>query len=499
MGPFALLGLLSGVLLVGALNSGDEDDTDQVDTDPQGSDLLDGRAQADPYPRHSEARFTSSEDGIEIDVPPDETGRLASVIYVDTEDNADNFTETYEARFYLVPEETNWSDSSWETRNDIPGAADFDGDPFNYQLEDFEKQFDLHLLGTVDLGANSVTNAFPEQGNMAAPLPDISANRPVEVYYLEATTDGDELITFLPEDFVETRNGALRVSATEDTVGTDGVDWISADAANIRVDGLGGDDILETGFAGVTLLGGAGDDVINATGQDVLIDAGSGDDRVTAVVGEIDGGEGRDQITLLGGSASGGLGDDILYKYGDAPGVLQGDAGADTLTIFGAESEAFGGIGDDFIGVNTGALGYGEAGNDRLQLESGAFGDGGAGDDLITVWNQFRPSDDAGPARATGGSGADTFDVRVWNAFGGEADGIYLNIEDFNVDEDILQVGVFQTGNEVAGVEINEASNGAFTDVRVSYTGYEGRAGGIATIRLNGTTGLAAENVVIVS
>ena len=347
------------------------------------------------------------------------------------------------------------------------------------------------------MGANTAINTFPEQGNMAGPLPDISANRAVEVFYLEANTDGDDLITFLPQDFIETRNGAERVAVTEDTVGTDGVDWISADAANIRVDGQGGNDVLETQFANVQLFGGAGDDDITSAGEDVQIDAGPGDDRVNAAVGAVDGGEGRDQITVRGGRASGGLGDDTLYKYGDDFGVLSGDAGADNLTVFGAASEAYGGSGDDFIGVNTGALGYGEAGNDRLQLESGAFGDGGAGDDVFTVWTQFRPSDDAGPARAVGGSGADTFDVRVWNAFGGEADDIYLTIEDFNVDEDVLQVGVFQTGNDVPSVEINEAADGAFTDVRVTYTGDEGRAGGIATIRLNGTTGLAAENVVI--
>ena len=116
-------------------------------------------------------------------------------------------------------------------------------------------------------------------------------------------------------------------------------------------------------------------------------------------------------------------------------------------------------------------------------------------EELVHAWNQFRDED--GPATATGGDGSDTFDARVWNGFGGEADDIYLHITDFDVDEDVLQVGVFQTDNEVAGVEVIEADGGTHTDVRVTYTGRPGTAPGIAIIRLDGTPGITADHIVI--
>ena len=75
MGPLALLSLLSGVLLLSVFHSGD--DTDQNDTHPDDTDLLDERDVTDPHPG---ATFTVSADGVEIEVPPDATVRLASVI-----------------------------------------------------------------------------------------------------------------------------------------------------------------------------------------------------------------------------------------------------------------------------------------------------------------------------------------------------------------------------------------------------------------------------------
>ena len=94
-------------------------------------------------------------------------------------------------------------------------------------------------------------------------------------------------------------------------------------------------------------------------------------------------------------------------------------------------------------------------------------------------------------------SSPDTFDARVWNARDGEADNIYMTITDFDPTEDVLQVGVFQTGNNVDSIEIVEADDGSYSDVRVTYTPQDGLDPGIAVIRLEGTTGVTADQIVI--
>lgn len=356
----------------------------------------------------------------------------------------------------------------------------------------------LELLGTVELGIENATAFYgpADPGSADAFLPDVTANAPVDVNYTEANTDGDELLYLLPDDYVETRNGVPRVDVAEDTTGTSGSDWLFATTDGITLDGQGGDDLLQTLSADVTLNGGAGDDNLSL-GPDGRADGGDGDDIINAMGTDADvvGGAGDDQIGIQGGVAFGGAGDETLDSFGPAPAILDGGAGEDRLFTRSEGSENSGGAGDDFIGVGAGVSGFGGTGNDHLQVESGGLASGGDGDDLITVWNQFRDED--GPAIVSGGDGADTFDARVRNAFDGEADDIYLRITDFDVDEDVLQVGLFDPGNDVSGVEVIEAADGAHTDVRVTHSGRNGLDGGIAVIRLDGTPGITPDHVVI--
>ncbi|MFY0679752.1 MAG: hypothetical protein JXR13_04170 [Thalassovita sp.] len=488
MGVIAALALLSGIMMSSIFDS----DDDSVTTDePELPDEPE-----DPVEElDTGATFSLTEDGVEIEVGDDETGTVAAIYYTDTEDtgNPDEFLQTDEARFYLVPEGVDWSSASWETQTIIPGADEFEGPITDYELAEFEEQHGLELLGVVDLmGVPLDTNDPSNRVGV------IQSNTSVSNYYLEAETDGDELVRFLPEDYVITREGVPEVTVVEDTTGTEETEWLSADADGITVDGAGGNDILNTDRANVTLIGGQGDDTIESTGVDLVADTGDGDDYVRGgSFATVDLGAGNDRATILSGTVHGGEGDDRLTSSRHDVSLLYGEAGNDSISISGAGSEAHGGSGDDFVGVNNSAVGYGGEGDDRLQLDSGTTGYGGAGDDLFTVWNQFRDED--GPAIVTGGEGADTIDARVWNAFRGEADDIYLRVTDFDPAEDVLQVGVFQTANEVDNIELVEAEDGSYTDVRVNYTALWSLPPGTAVIRLEGAIGMTADQIVITS
>ena len=482
MTPLLLLAMLSGLVL----SVGDDDDEELIPSDPETpEDPEDPDLVGDIG-----ASFVQTADGVEIELGEDETGSLAVLYYEDTEDRTD-FLEIYEARFYLVPEGVDWSDASYETQFDVPGAGADGQDPFLYELADFEAYHGLELLGVVNLDDPMVDTTAPNEG-----VGDIVANGPVEGYFLTANTDGDELISFLPEDFVVLRNGVPEVVVEQDTTGTEGTDWLNASADGIAVSGGAGDDILTTTNADVILEGGVGNDTIEAFASDAMILGGEGDDYIRGTSATITGGEGNDRIDVFSGLAEGGEGNDRLQNYPDGPALLYGQAGDDTVSASGTESRAFGGAGNDFVGVDNGAIGHGGNGEDHLQVKSGSVAFGGAGDDLFTVWNQFRDPD--GPATVTGGEGADTIDARVWNAGGGEADQIYLHMTDFDPAEDVLQVGVFQTqDSRVVDIEIIESPDGSGTDVRVEYSPRFGNEPGIAVIRLEGTTGLSEDQIII--
>lgn len=399
-----------------------------------------------------------------VDVGEDETGSLVLFNYEDTEDAGNGLLEIFEQRLYLVPEGVV-----------LPqGEAGASNDNFrdDLSLDELEELYGLELLGSWDLGTITPTDEEPffEDNRIAPPV--IQANAPISNYDVLAITDGDEIFEIRPEGFVPpppTYQGVPQQEVTADTTGTDATDWLTAQADSVVLNGAAGDDLLEGTANNVTLIGGEGADELRNMGQG----------------GSAQGGPGDDVLQVADGEALGGPGNDLLSTFGPATSVLRGEAGDDGITAFGAGTTVYGGEGEDFLGLNDGATGYGGAGDDLMQLDPGTRGYGGDGDDLFNIWNQFTESD---TPVATGGAGSDTFDMQVWNAYG-ETDAIYSRITDFDPDEDILQVGSFQTtGNAVDFVSIEEASDGSYTDVLVHYTNTQGLEPGIAVIRLDGVT-----------
>ena len=91
----------------------------------------------------------------------------------------------------------------------------------------------------------------------------VTSNVPIKSYLLEANTSGDDLLYFLQEDYVVTINGDAVTLMFEDTLGTPGFDWLSADAEGITVNGRQGDDVLHSTSANVVLNAEEGDDILD--------------------------------------------------------------------------------------------------------------------------------------------------------------------------------------------------------------------------------------------
>ncbi|WP_146346171.1 hypothetical protein [Falsiphaeobacter marinintestinus] len=116
MGPLALILLLSG-LAIGSLLISDDDDSVAVDDsdpmDEMDDEELPNETEVPDIMPDTGASFVQTEDGVDIELGEDETGSLAVIYYLDTQDDPDDFIATDEARFYLVPEGVDWSDASW--------------------------------------------------------------------------------------------------------------------------------------------------------------------------------------------------------------------------------------------------------------------------------------------------------------------------------------------------------------------------------------------------
>lgn len=96
-------------------------------------------------------------------------------------------------------------------------------------------------LGEDETGGIAVMY-YTDTEDPSARVGDIETSTPIDSYYLAANTDGDDLVTFLPTDYVVTINGVPETTVTEDTVGSDGDDDINITAG--------------------TVLGGTGDDTV---------------------------------------------------------------------------------------------------------------------------------------------------------------------------------------------------------------------------------------------
>ncbi|MBV9526954.1 calcium-binding protein, partial [Sphingomonas sp.] len=190
--------------------------------------------------------------------------------------------------------------------------------------------------------------------------------------------------------------------------------------------GMGGNDHLIAGYYTGTLDGGDGDDIVDGRNSQYLnaVLGGAGNDTLytnSNTFARADGGAGNDTI-YAHGTTNGGTGNDtIVMQYTYYGGLVDGDAGNDTITAADSGNTIAGGAGADHI--NGGSV------DDRLGSadflpNSSTFADdvglehdvvnGGGGDDYVSVGY----GDDA-----DGGSGDDTLHLSL----GGATSGVTLN------------------------------------------------------------------------
>ncbi len=509
--PFLAFGLfaLTAEFLPSPADDDDMDPADPVDpVDP--ADPADPMDPADPVdPSTLGATFTGDSTGVDITFGENETGRLAVVTYSDTEDTGDpnTFQEVHEARYYLVPATVAWPDNTSETQGEIPGAAADEVAAGTYDLAAFEDRLGLELLGVVDLLADG--NATPTSRDMAAALPPLTTNATPEYLYIEANTDGDELITFLQEGWIETRNGVAQTPVTEATTGTDDVEWFVSDTTGIQIDAAGGDDFVDVTAADASVAGGAGEDNLTVAGSG-LLNGGEDDDSLLAT-------EMTGAVTMFGGAgddvldnrsaegaagvfiAQGDVGNDILSTNSASGSSLYGGLGNDILSSVRVTPgtttvELYGDEGDDTLNIDNDTSGFGGEGADLLQVAAGGTGDGGAGDDTLQVLDFFGEED--GRAVISGGTGVDVFDIVVRNPFGTATDNIFAEITDFDPNTEVLQVSSFGDPNAINRISITEDPNGAFTDVEVFFNPVNSTQDAVSTIiRLTGATGVTTAQV----
>lgn len=179
----------------------------------------------------------------------------------------------------------------------------------------------------------------------------------------------------------------------------DADDLITTGAGNDLLDGGEGNDEIDAGAGDDVLHGGLGDDILRGNDGNDQVFGHVGDDQLFGGLGDdaLNGGEGDD--TLIGGE-----GDDQLL----------GSLGNDTLIGGNGQDVLFGGSGDDVL--------------DGRDDDGMDFLNGGAGNDhLIAGFGDH----------LNGGDGADLFSVET---------GSNVFIDDFNIDEDTLEIAYDATG-----------------------------------------------------
>lgn len=180
----------------------------------------------------------------------------------------------------------------------------------------------------------------------------------------------------------------------ENVTGSQGDDVLIGDDNDNVLDGSGGADFILGGGGGDTLLGGEGDDNIRGEAGDDVLDGGAGDDLLRGGAGtdSFTGGDGFDRISFFHQDATQGVVASLLT------GTITNDGygNAETFTGF----EGLGGhtrFADDFTGDdadNLFLIGGGDTlhaggGNDEIQVDDApALIDGGDGIDTITLFTQ---------------------------------------------------------------------------------------------------------------
>lgn len=387
-----------------------EDDApeDELPEEDPETDTPDDAEDDTPEEERDTGASVIEEDGVvTVELGEDETGTLAMVMYIDSEDAGIGLAEYHEARLYLVPEGA-----------EIPTGenGDFDGSglPLMFELDDLERSLELELLQSWDLGEVQPTNEEPYFTSSVVEPPEIRTEDPISYYSIDANTDGDDIVSIEETDGADTSPTVFVVRYT-----VDGATQELA-ASGGTFGGTDADEMIETEEGNITLRGGEGDDT----------------------------------ISIHEGEAIGGPGDDVLENDPDGgETVLRGAAGVDHIFARDTDTQAHGGPGDDEIDLFGGAQGLGGDGDDRITLVDGAgLASGDAGDDtLVASAGTATP----GAALMTGGDGADIFVLSPTDPSDAPASG-GVTITDFDPTEDILQV---ENAEAILDVRITSDAN----------------------------------------
>lgn len=478
----------------------DASDENQTPTTENSADII---AEADENGTDTEdmsdadlsaSLFLNDDGTYTVELGDDETGHVVAVKSEHTGDHP-TFEVSYTLDLFLVPDGA-----------EIPiTATESNGFPF-ISLEQMEQDLGLTNLGSFDLGSTT------DETDTRVDPPVIISDDPINVIRITSyASDGATLLHQSEND--ETMSpfeiggnffdGAESIETDGNFVGTGDTDFVisqSADggAGGITISTGGGNDLVLSSINQSTVNGGMGNDRIVAAGNESLIYGGGGSDDIS--VGENGtayGGEGSDNLSSFGTSAY--IFNDILVDNPDTVpnlGVeLYGDAGDDYIRASGTTT-AYGGTGDDGFTLARGSLAFGEEGDDRFNLDPGATAYGGIGDDRFQMVS-FADTASEPTAVVTGGAGSDTYDFHIRGAYIG-TDGQYLQITDFDPNEDILEIGGWANTN-LTDVRIEEAPDGSYTDVIAEFrqpTNIPGGGTSTATIRLDGVSGYTVEQLV---
>lgn len=376
----ALLGF--GLLAIG---------TDLFDTD--GDDAVSEPSEPPEPPDDPDigASVIEQDGVVTVELGEDETGSLAMVTHVVTEDFASAQAEYHEARLYLLPEGA-------EIPEGDATAFEAAGLPAALELEQLEEALDLQLLAHWDLGAELPIDDAPFTESTLVEPPEILTEDPLSYYQVSTNADTDEIASIraleadgtpaAPHPVVYTVNGTTEVLYTNGGA----------------VHGTDADESFVTESGTFTLRGNGGDDT----------------------------------ISVYGGSVYGGPGDDVLENDPDGgPVALRGSRGDDLILAHGSQAVGMGGLGDDVLHLQDGAEGLGGDGSDVITVhQGGGTGFGGDGDDRLVA--ALGPTQ-GGDVVFTGGAGADTFALAATDPADSPGQGEVV-VTDFDPAEDLLQI-----------------------------------------------------------
>lgn len=231
----------------------------------------------------------------------------------------------------------------------------------------------------VDLGNDQVLD-----GGDGTDLLDIDATSFSFSFNLDFALGGAIFGSFNGTSFANFEQISFRAGTGNDVLrGTALGDTLAGGAGNDSIDGRLGHDVLEGGDGNDTLLGGEHYDTLRGGAGNDSLDGGTGIDSLFGDDGDdtIDGGGGSDVI-------HGGAGNDSIA---DALGSNQiyGGQGDDTVIASGAGSRVRGDGGNDSLTGVTGTMTIeGGTGRDLIVAEKGMTGlvRGDEGSDTISVW-----------------------------------------------------------------------------------------------------------------